>query len=179
MECYIVRKSVLLEMMDMCRARGLYRFHEDAINAFLADGGKMSVYLHEGYAATIRTVDAYYKASMDMLCRENRRMLFPANRPVRTKNHEEVSTYYGENALCKNSLVADNCIVEGDVEDCIVFSGARIAPGAKLRRCIVMRGCVIGEGAQLESVIADKYSKFSAGTVLVGSPKTQRYKTAC
>lgn len=171
LQCYIIRRSVLLELMDMCRARGLYRFHENAINAFLTEGGKMSVYIHEGYAATIRTVDAYYKASMDMLCRENRRMLFPADRPVRTKNHEEVSTYYGEKALCKNSLVADNCIIEGDIEDCIVFSGARIAPGAQLRHCIIMRGCVIGEGAQLDCVIADKYSKFSAGTVLVGSPK--------
>ena len=170
-ECYIIRKQVLLELMDMCHARGLYRFHENAINAFLAGGGKMSVYIHEGYAAAIRTVDAYYKASMDMLCPDKRRMLFPADRPVRTKNHEEVSTYYGENAVCRRSLVADNCIVEGDIEDCIVFSGARIAAGAKLRRCIVMRGCTVGEDARLDCVIADKYSAFSAGTVLTGSPK--------
>lgn len=171
LECYIIHKQVLLDLMDRCRARHLYNFHKDAMTMFLADGGKMNVYIHPGYACAIRTVDAYYKASMDMLKAENRRMLFPAERPVRTKNHEEVSTYYGENAVSRRSLVADNCIIEGEIEDCIVFSGARIAPGAKLRRCIVMRGCSVGEGAQLDCVIADKYTSFSAGTVLTGSPR--------
>ena len=50
---------------------------------------------------------------MDMLNGEPRRQLFPAERPIRTRAHEEVSTYYGENAGSKNSLVADNCIIEG------------------------------------------------------------------
>ena len=67
--------------------------------------------------------------------------------------------------------MADNCIVEGEVENCIVFSGARIAEGAKLKNCIVMRGCTVGEGAELKCVIADKYVSFSPETQIIGSPK--------
>lgn len=87
------------------------------------------------------------------------------------KVHEEVSTYYGETAVSKNSLVADNCKIEGEIENCIIFSGARIEKGAKLRNCIVMRGGHIGEGAELDCIIADKYCTFSADTVLTGNAK--------
>ena len=171
LEGYIFNKDVLLGLMDRCRALNLFRFHADAMNLFLSAGGRMDVYMHHGYAAPIRSVDDYYEANMDMLCAEKRRQVFPADRPVRTKIHEEVSTYYGEEAVSHNCLVADNCIIEGEIENCIVFSGARIAKGARLKNCIVMRGCTVGENARLDSVIADKFTSFSAGTVLTGSDK--------
>ena len=100
-----------------------------------------------------------------------RREVFPAERPVRTKIHEYVSTYYGESAIARHSLIADNCRIEGELENCIVFSGARIAKGAKLKDCIVMRGGVAEENVQLSYVIADKDTSFSAGTVLAGNDK--------
>ena len=171
LEGYVINKDTLLKMMDDCRAKNLYRFHKDAVAAFLAEGGRMATYIHPGYAVAVRSVEAYYKASMDMLKPECRRQIFPVDRPVRTKIHEEVSTYYGETAVSRNSLVADNCMIEGSIENCIVFSGARIERGAKLRNCIVMRGGIVGEGAELDCVIADKYCSFSAGTVLTGNAK--------
>ena len=171
LEGYVINKDTLLKMMDDCRAKNLYRFHKDAVAAFLAEGGRMATYVHPGYAVAVRSVEAYYKASMDMLKPECRRQIFPVDRPVRTKIHEEVSTYYGETAVSRNSLVADNCMIEGSIENCIVFSGARIERGAKQRNCIVMRGGIVGEGAALDCVIADKYCSFSAGTVLTGNAK--------
>ena len=71
--------------MDKCKALNLYRFHKDAVSSFLAEGGKMAAYVHEGYAASIRSVADYYQCSMDMLNGELRRQLFPAERPVRTR----------------------------------------------------------------------------------------------
>ena len=171
LEGYIIRKTQLVDIMDRCRAENLYLFHRHALNMFLQDGGKMGVFIHQGYANAIKTVEQYYKASMDMLVPENRRQIFPAERPVYTKGHEEVSTYYGENAVIRNSLIADNCIVDGEVENCILFSGARVDAGAKLRDCIVMRGCVIGRDVGLNCVIADKYSAFSPEVKLTGNPK--------
>lgn len=171
LEGYIVHKDKLLDLMDRCKAARLNNFHQDALPMFFAGGGKMDVYVHPGYAQIVRTVDDYYRTSMDMLVPENRRQIFPADRPVRTKVHEEVSSYYGDSSVSKNSLVADNCIIEGEIENCIVFSGARIAPGARLKGCILMRGCQVGEGAQLENVIVDKQCGFSAGVKLTGSPR--------
>lgn len=167
---YIIHKELLLQLMDMCKAANLFRFHKDAIAIYLREGGKMNAYIHKGYAGTVSSVEAYYRINMDMLNAENRRSVFNPRRPVFTKMHEEVSTYYGEKAQSRNSLVADNCIIEGEIENCIVFSGARIAAGAKLRNCIVMDGCTVGEGCDLKCVIADKNVCFSENTVLTGAP---------
>ena len=169
MEAYIFRKDVLLNLMDLCRANNQYLFHRDAITRFLNDGGRMAVYVHEGYANSVRSVEEYYDISRDMLKPEIRHQLFC--RPVRAKTHEDVSTYYGENSRSVNSLVGDNCIIEGDVENCIIFSGVHVAAGARLRDCIIMKGCEVGAGVELNCVIADKACKFSPGSVLVGSPK--------
>ena len=171
LEGYIFKKDKLLELMDVCRARNLFRFHQDAMTYFLYEaGGKMDVYLHPGYAKIIRSVDEYYAASRDVLLPEVRRELFPADRPVRTKIHEDVSTYYGEQAKSRNSLVGDNCIIEGEIEDCIIFSGCHIGAGAKLKGCILMRDCVVGENAKLDYIISDKQAVFSANSILIGSP---------
>ena len=171
MEAYIINKDVLLRMIEQCRKQGIFLWHREALPLFIKEGGRMDVYVHHGYAALIRTVDSYYKANMDMLDASIRHEVFPAARPVFTKIREEVSTYYGVGAFSRNSLVADNCIIEGSIENCIVFSGARIAPGAKLKNCIVMRDCVVGEHSELEYVIVDKDCSFSAGTVLTASEK--------
>ncbi len=171
MEAYIIRKDVLLRMMDETSARNHYAFHKHAILGFLKDGGKMDVYRHPGYVCAIRNISQYYHASMDMLQADKRHDIFPASRPVRTKIHEEVSSYFGEHAVSKNSLVADNCIIDGEIENCIVFSGCRIGAGTKLKNSIIMRGVTIGENSELSYIISDKYASFSDRTTLTGSAK--------
>ena len=171
LECYIIRKQVLLEMIARSKAENLHQFHKDALAGYLAAGGTMGVYVHHGFASLCRTIVSYFEANMALTSAENRRELFPAERPVRTRSVEGVSTYYGENCFSRNSLVADNCIIEGSIENCIVFSGARISSGAKLTNCIVMRGCTVAPGAELNYVIADKFSSFGQNITLIGSPK--------
>ena len=171
LEAYIIEKDTLLEMMARCRASNLYRFHQDGITVYLRNGGKMGIYMHRGYAAAIRSVDDYFKASSDVLRGEVRRSLFPKDRPVRTRNLEGVSTYYGEKAVSRNSLVADNCIIEGELDNCIVFPGVRVSEGAVIKNSVIMNGCVIEKGAKLECVIADKNCIVSGGTELKGNEK--------
>ena len=158
-------------MIDECRRQRIYLWHREALPRFLEQGGKMDCYVHTGYCALIRSVDSYFKANMDMLNPAIRHELFPADLPIFTKVREEVSTYYAEGAYSRNSLVADNCIVEGSLENCVVFSGARIGKGAKLKNCIVMSDCIVGADSSLDYCIVDKDVSFSAGTVLTGNEK--------
>lgn len=171
LEAYVISKELLVELMDKCRANNRRHFHRDAVGDYLSSGGKTAIYIHEGYGKRIMSTEAYFRASMDMLCGDKRAALFPTDRPVRAKSHEDVSTYYGENARSVNSLVADGCIIEGEVENCIISSGCRVEKGAKLRDCIIMRGCVIGEGVSLSCVIADKYTEVTPGQALAGSER--------
>ena len=101
LEAYIISKPLLISMMDACAAANHYHFHRDAIADYLASGGKVNVFFHRGYGKRIMSTEAYFNTNMDMLSAANRAELFPAERPVRTKTHEDVSTYYAEGSMAK------------------------------------------------------------------------------
>lgn len=171
LEMYIMSKAKLVEILDQANGRMKYHFHRDAVSSLLARDGRMAVYEHPGYAVHISTVEEYYNSSMDMLRSECRADLFPAERPVRTKSRSDVSTYYGEHAVSKNSLVADGCFIEGTVENCVVFRGVRIGKGAVIKNSIIMQDTAVGEGAELRCVISDKNVTVSPFVTLTGSPR--------
>ena len=127
--------------------------------------------MHNDYAVHISSVNGYYKASMDMLDREKRNQLFPESRPVRTKGRSDVSTYYGDKSISRNSLVADGCIIEGQLENCVIFRGVRVGAGAVLKNCIIMQDTVISDGVELNYVISDKDAFISPDVTLSGSPR--------
>jgi glucose-1-phosphate adenylyltransferase len=170
-EMYILKKELLLSFMDFCSDGERVHFHRDALAHYLREGGRVGIYVHEGYFRRIATALDYYEASMDMLKPEVMSQLFPAQRPIRTKERAEVSTYYGEAAKVKNSLVADGCYIEGELENCILFRGVRIAKGVKLQNCVVMQDTTVGENAQLKCVIADKDCVITPRCFLVGSER--------
>lgn len=171
MEAYVMAKTTLLDIIDRCDSALARHFHRDGLGGLMETGGSINVYMHEGYAVNIDTVDGYYKANMDMLEAKNRHELFPEDRPVHTKGRADVSTYYGEGATVKNCLVADGCFIEGEVEHCVIFRGVRVEAGAVLKNCIIMQDAVIGAGAQLSNIISDKDVTVGAGVTLAGSPK--------
>ena len=168
MEIYIVNKDVLLGILDFCAQENRFHFHRDGLFEYLGRGGTMDVFLHRGYAVRVDTVADYFAASMDMLEPLARASLFPADRPVRTKERADVSTYYGEHAHVENCLVADGCFIEGTVTDCILFRGVRVARGAHLSRCIVMQDTCIAADAILQYVIADKNVRIGPAVTLTG-----------
>ena len=168
MEIYIVNKDVLLGILDFCAQENRFHFHRDGLFEYLGRGGTMDVFLHRGYAVRVDTAADYFAASMDMLDPLSRASLFPADRPVRTKERADVSTYYGEHAHVENCLVADGCFIEGTVTDCILFRGVRVARGAHLSRCIVMQDTCIAADAILQYVIADKNVRIGPAVTLTG-----------
>ncbi|NCC69394.1 MAG: hypothetical protein EOM14_14600 [Clostridia bacterium] len=171
LEMYIMSKETLLGIMDCGASCMKNRINGSELSEFLISGGKIAVYVHQGYAQHISSVRGYYEASMDMLNAKNRAELFPESRPVRTKGRSDVSTYYGEEASSKNCLVADGCFIEGSIENCIIFRDVRVGKGACIKNSVIMQDTVIGEGAELNCLISDKDAVISPYITLSGSPR--------
>ena len=169
LEVFIVKKDVLLEMLDFAAAHMRYAFHDAGINEYLKRGGKVKVYLHDGYAVQIKSVEGYLKANMDMLCKDNRKSLFPVERPILTNGRADVSTYYSEESVVVNSLVSDGCFIEGTVKNSILSPGVHVGKGSVLENCIIMRDAYIGDGVTLKNVISDKFVRVEAAKELIGS----------
>ena len=103
----------------------------------------------------METINSYYNLNMDLLDAKVRRELFGTN-PVFTKTRDDAPAKYLPGAKVVNSLVADGCEIEGEVENSVLFRGVKICKGAKIKGAIIMQDCYIGEDAELENVILDK-----------------------
>ena len=167
LDIFILSKTLLISLVDHCVSHNISSMSEGILQAF-APILKISPYFFDGFVARIHSVSDYYQCSMELLDPAVRANLFHPARPVRTKDTSTPSTYYGEQARSFNSLIADGCIIEGEVENSILFRGVRVEKGAKVKNCILMQSTSVGRDAVLEHVIADKDVVITPGRTLVG-----------
>ena len=167
LEVYVLSKELLLSLVDHCAAHNIPSFSTGVLQGMVGQL-KICPYVFDGYAARLQSVAGYFARSMDLLDPAVRADLFAPERPVRTKDRSDPSTYYGPEAKSINSLVADGCIIEGEVENSILFRGVHVEKGAKVQNCILMQGSVIHQGAVLKYAITDKNVQVNAGRMLMG-----------
>ncbi|MEA5050538.1 MAG: glucose-1-phosphate adenylyltransferase subunit GlgD [Oscillospiraceae bacterium] len=167
MNMFIVGKDKLVEMIEEAMSRMLVFFERDVLLKNI-DTLDIRCFLHKGFVRRIYSLRSYREANMALLDRNNLQELFDPRHPVYTKVRDEAPVRYGLNASVRNCLVADGCVIEGTVENCVLFRGARIAAGAHVENSILMQGTEIGDGASLDCVITDKTVRVSPGRTLCG-----------
>lgn len=167
MEMYILKKSLFLDMVHTCVSRGDCDYFRDAVFKNL-DKFKVYGYEYKGYLACINSIQSYYKASMQLLDINISRELFFKHGLIYTKVKDEPPAKYTENARVVNSLVANGCIIDGNVENSIIFRTVRIHKGATVKNSIIMQNCVIEEDALLRNVILDKSVRITKEKQLKG-----------
>ena len=167
LEVYILSKQLLLSLVDHCAAHNIPSFSTGVLQA-MAGQLKICPYVFDGYAARLQSVAGYFARSMELLNPEVRTDLFAPGRPVRTKDRSDPSTYYGPGSRAVNSLVADGCIIEGEVENSILFRGVKVGKGTHIRNSILMQDTLTGENVYLNCVITDKDVVLRDGRVLSG-----------
>lgn len=154
MNICIVDRELLIDMINTAFMRGSMYFERDVLAQntckFHIRGFK-----YDGYQARISDMKSYFEENMKLLDDKNLDALFSGN-PIYTKIRDDNPTRYIDGAKGKNVLVADGCVIEGEVENSILFRGVKIAKGAKVKNCILMQDTAVGENAVLEYVITDK-----------------------
>ncbi|ANB62258.1 glucose-1-phosphate adenylyltransferase, GlgD subunit (plasmid) [Anoxybacillus amylolyticus] len=126
-------------------------------------------YEHDGYVAVIDSVESYFFHSLQLLQPDIWKQLFIPSRPIYTKVKDEPPTQYTADAVVKNSMIANGCVIEGHVENCIVFRGVKIGKGAVVKNSVIMQKTQIGERCELEYVIIDKDAKVENDVKIAGT----------
>ena len=165
MDVFLIHKSLLEYLVDRSVAHGHFDFVSDALMKNLRNLRVLAIE-HKGYVGRLDSINTYYKLNLDMLKADVQDDLFGT--PVYTKIKDEAPVKYGVHANVKNSLLANGCVIDGDVQDSLLFRGVRIGRGAKLKGCIIMQECDIDAGSRLEYVIADKSCHIREGRRLAG-----------
>lgn len=164
---FVMKKSLLQNIVMDSISLGKRHFMADVIASNL-DSMKIIGYEYKGFYAGITSLQAYYDSNMKMLDADIRHEVF-GDRSVFTKIRDSAPTKYGNSAIVKNSLIADGCIIEGEVENSIIFRNVKVARGTVVKNSIVMQNTVLGENSSLNCIIADKNVVIKDRKVLSGS----------
>ncbi|MBR7186297.1 MAG: glucose-1-phosphate adenylyltransferase subunit GlgD [Clostridia bacterium] len=150
----IMSREFLINTIQSAVQRGFSSFGRDIL-AKKVNTLKIYGYEFKGYYAAVDSLQDYYKHSMELLNKPVREELFGA-RDIYTKVRDSAPSKYLTGAVVKDSLISDGCVIEGTVENCILFRGVKIGKGTQVKNCVLMQDTVIGENVKLESVITDK-----------------------
>lgn len=165
----VFTKSFLMSLIDNAIAHGYTEFYHQALPFAMANS-KYCIYRYDGYYADITSLSSYFATSMELLGSETRSKLFGIkDRPVYTKVRNTPPTKYSDDAVVKNSLIADGCVIEGTVENSILFRGVHVKKGTVVKNSIMLQNSVTGENVTLNCVIADKNVVIRDDRVLSGS----------
>jgi glucose-1-phosphate adenylyltransferase len=168
MGIFLMNKNLFMDIIRGTYARAGTDFLIDGI---MKNSGKYTIYgyQHEGYVATINSTASYYKASMDLLNPDNWQKLFLDGSPIYTKVKDEAPAKYKQSASVSNSMVANGCIVEGTVENSILFRGVRVGKGVHIKNSIILQKCQLEDEVLVENVICDKDVIITKGKRLKGA----------
>lgn len=174
---WVMATDVLLSIINYASSRGLWNLERDVLRG-LIKYRTVKLLRFDGYIADIWSMGSYFSCSMDMLNKCNRESLFNADdRGIYTSVRDSVPTKYTSSAEASNCLVADGCLIEGHVENSIIFRNVRIMPGACVKNSIILQDCVIGRDAELDWVVCDRDVVINDGRHLVAA-ETQPFYVA-
>ena len=173
MNTYVIDRELLIRLVDEAYVLGFTCFERDVLAPQL-DMLEIHGYCYEGYAAHIYDMKSYFDENMKLLEEENLKGLFGPGQ-IYTKIRDDNPTRYIKGAKVSNVMAADGCVIEGEVENSVLFRGVKVGKGAKVKNCVLMQDTVVGEGANLEYVITDKDVTITSGKSLVGTDSFQVY----
>lgn len=165
---YFIKNKVFIDLVKDAMEKGNAN---NLIQAVLNNKTRLKIgtYKVESKLFYIHDIDSYYHANMALLDAESYREVFHKNGMVYTKSKDEPSTLYTETAKMSNSLVANGCIIEGEVENSVLFRGVHIHKNAIIRNCIINQGTEIEENAVCVNTITDKNALVGSGVTVAGS----------
>lgn len=164
----VMNRRFLLNILDNADELGYTSINKDIL-AGGVDKYRIFAYKQNGYFANIDSLSDYYKHSLELLDINIRKELFyrdGAN--IYTKVRDSAPCHIASSGVVSNSLIADGCVIEGEVKNSILFRGVKIAKGAKITNSIVFQDTVVGNNSTLNCVIADKRVTVLDGRTLSG-----------
>lgn len=171
---FVMSMDFLIETVNDAMARGNVSFERNILQEKCREL-KIKIYEYDNYFSKLNSPESYFKSNMALLEPENARKLFVPKRSIYTKVIDNAPVKYDLDSKVSNSLVADGCIIEGEVENSVLFRGVKVGKGAKVKNCILMQGTVVGDNAELNYLITDKNVSICENHILTSSPQYPMY----
>ena len=172
---YVMKTLYLRKIIEEAEAYNL-----DSFTMLLLKNCKSSnyrTYKYTGFAASVSSFLDYYKYSIELATNEKAResLLGKKEAPIYTRVHNSAPTMHTSSAKVENSLIADECVIEGTVINSVIFRDVKIEKGAVVKNCVLFHGSHVGKNANLNCIVADKDVYVSDGVTLSGNDNLPFY----
>lgn len=172
---FVTKIVYLRKIIEEAEAYGL-----NSLTTYIMRGFKhmnCCTFAYDGYVASVSSFLDYYKCSMDLVNNKSAAvsLLWKKDAPIFTRVHNSAPTVYGSNAKVENSMIADECVIEGTVINSVLFRGVHIAKGAVVKNCVLFHGTTVNKDAQLNCIVTDKDVCITAGVNLSGNENMPFY----
>ena len=168
LDIYVMERQTLIKLVKDATARGLIYFERDIL-AHNVNILNIHALEYTGYVAHVCDMKSYFDENLKLIDEKNLNALFPKKNPVYTKIRDDNPTRYVTGSSVSNSLLADGCVIEGTVENCVLFRGVKVKKGAVVKNCVLMQDTVVEAGAELDCVVTDKNVRITADKKLSGT----------
>ena len=171
---YIFNWKLLRKMLvaDMKNPDSSHDFGKDIIPALLNDGRKLYAYKFKGYWKDVGTIDSLWEANMDLLGKNNELDLHDSSWKIYTEDVTCLPQYVGPNAKIDRAFITQGCVLDGEVKNSVLFTGAKVGKDAKIIDSVLMPGVVVEDGAVVTRALVADNVKIGAGAV-VGSADSE------
>ena len=134
-------------------------------------------YCYKGYVASVSSFLDFYKCSIELARNDNARasLLWKKEAPIYTRVHNSAPTSHTDTAIVKNSMLADECVIEGTVINSVLFRGVYVGPGAVVKDSVLFHGTYVDKNAELNCIVTDKDVHITEGVKLSGNENMPFY----
>ncbi len=166
---FVMGTEYLKQIVEIAAAHNFHSLTDDILMKTVGQASYYT-YCYRGFVAPVSTFLDYYRSSIRLATDPDARrsLLGRKERPIYTKVHNSSPCLYKGSAEVVNSMIADDCVIEGRVENSILFRGVKVARGAVVRNSIIFGGSYIGENSSVNAIVADKQVMLSDGCHLSG-----------
>lgn len=165
----LLRKMLLADMKD---ADSHHDFGKDIIPHLLADNKTLAAYKYQGYWKDVGTIDSLWEANMDLLDSNNELDLDDSTWKIYTEDIPALPQYIGPDAKINKAFITQGCIVEGEVKNSVLFTGAKVGKGARVIDSVLMPGVEVEENAVVQRALVAENINIGTGAS-VGSPDSE------
>ncbi|MCQ4932082.1 MAG: glucose-1-phosphate adenylyltransferase [Blautia faecis] len=165
----LLRKLLLADMKD---PDSNHDFGKDIIPTLLGDEKRLFAYRFKGYWKDVGTIDSLWEANMDLLSPDNELDLSDLTWKIYTEDVTALPQYIGAEARIQNAYITQGCVIEGEVTNSVVFTGAKVRPGAKVIDSVLMPGAIVEDGAVVIRALVANGVNIGKGA-LVGSADSE------
>ena len=168
MNIYVIERESLIHLIHDASVRGLVYFERDIL-AHNVNILNIHALEYTGYVAHVCDMKSYFDENLKLIDDRNLEALFPKGSPIYTKIRDDNPTRYVTGSKVVDSILADGCVIEGTVENCVLFRGVKVKKGAVVKNCVLMQDTVVEPNVELDCVVTDKNVKITAGKKLSGT----------